>query len=68
MVHRREVNGEVLIFGNQGALWGNAMTWFDHDTGTYAPGIGVGNSTLVGNYQMTPNSTLEIELAGTAAR
>ena len=34
MVHRRELNGEVLIFGNQGALWGNAMTWFDHDTGT----------------------------------
>ncbi len=23
-----------LIFGNQGALWGNAMTWWDHDTGT----------------------------------
>jgi hypothetical protein len=34
MVHRREVNEEVLVFGNQGALWGNAMTWFDHDTGT----------------------------------
>jgi hypothetical protein len=23
-----------VIFGNHGALWGNAMTWFDHDTGT----------------------------------
>jgi uncharacterized protein DUF3179 len=23
-----------VVFGNQGALWGNAMTWFDHDTGT----------------------------------
>lgn len=34
MVHRREVDGEVLVFGNQGALLGNAMTWFDHDTGT----------------------------------
>lgn len=34
MVHRRELNGEVLVFGNQGALWGNAMTWWDHDTGT----------------------------------
>ena len=34
MVHRRELNGEVLVFGNQGALWGNAMTWFDHDTGS----------------------------------
>lgn len=22
------------MFGNQGALWGNAMTWWDHDTGT----------------------------------
>ena len=34
MVHRRELNGEVLVFGNQGALWGNAMTWWDHATGT----------------------------------
>lgn len=22
------------MFGNQGALWGNAMTWWDHDTGS----------------------------------
>ena len=22
------------MFGNHGALWGNAMTWWDHDTGT----------------------------------
>lgn len=34
MVHRREVDGEALIFGNQGALWNNAMTWWDHDTGS----------------------------------
>ncbi len=34
MVHRRDLNGQVLVFGNQGALWGNAMTWWDHDTGT----------------------------------
>lgn len=34
MVHRRDLEGEVLVFGNQGALWGNAMTWWDHDTGT----------------------------------
>ncbi len=34
MVHRRDLDGEVLVFGNQGALWGNAMTWWDHDTGT----------------------------------
>lgn len=34
MVHRRELDGEVLVLGNQGALWGNAMTWWDHDTGT----------------------------------
>lgn len=34
MVHRREVDGEVLVFGNQGALWGNAMTWWDHGTGS----------------------------------
>lgn len=34
MVHRREVDGEEIIFGNQGDLWGNAMTWWDHDTGS----------------------------------
>ena len=34
MVHRRELDGKTLIFGNQGALWGNAMTWWDHDTGS----------------------------------
>ena len=34
MVHRRELDGNVLVFGNHGALWGNAMTWWDHDTGT----------------------------------
>ena len=34
MVHRRTVEGETLIFGVHGALWGNAMTWWDHDTGT----------------------------------
>lgn len=34
MVHRREVNGEEIIFGVHGALWGNAMTWWDHDTGS----------------------------------
>jgi len=34
MVHRRELNGEVLVFGVHGALWGNAMTWWDHGTGS----------------------------------
>lgn len=34
MVHRREVNGEPIVLGNQGALWGNAMTWWDHGTGS----------------------------------
>jgi hypothetical protein len=34
MVHRRSIDGDAVVFGNHGALWGNAMTWFDHDTGT----------------------------------
>ena len=34
MVHRREVGGTELVFGNQGALWGNAMTWWDTETGS----------------------------------
>jgi len=34
MVHRRSTESGVSIFGNQGALFGNAMTWWDHDTGS----------------------------------
>lgn len=34
MVHRREIDGRPVVFGNQGDLWMNAMTWFDHDTGS----------------------------------
>jgi hypothetical protein len=34
MVHRREIEGSEIVLGNQGALWGNAMTWWDHETGS----------------------------------
>lgn len=34
MVHRRTVGDETLMFGVHGALWGNAMTWWDHGTGS----------------------------------
>lgn len=34
MVHRREIDGNPVVFGNQGDLWMNAMTWFDHETGS----------------------------------
>jgi hypothetical protein len=34
MVHRRELEGKELVFGVHGALHGNAMTWWDHDTGS----------------------------------
>ena len=34
MVHRREVEGEELVLGNQGDLFRNAMTWWDHSTGS----------------------------------
>ena len=34
MVHRRQINGQEIVFGNQGALWGNAMTWWDTETGS----------------------------------
>jgi hypothetical protein len=30
----RRVNGETFIFGNQGGLFMNAMTWWDHQTGS----------------------------------
>jgi hypothetical protein len=34
MVHRREIEGQEVLFGVHGALWGNAMTWWDHSTGS----------------------------------
>lgn len=34
MVHARTVNGETFVFGNQGGLFMNAMTWWDHETGS----------------------------------
>jgi hypothetical protein len=34
MVHDRRVNGETFVFGNQGGLFMNAMTWWDHTTGS----------------------------------
>lgn len=32
MVHVRKIDGEPVLFGNQGALFMNAMTWWDHKT------------------------------------
>ena len=29
MVHRREIDGRDILFGNHGALLGSAMTWWD---------------------------------------
>ena len=34
LVHERRVNGTAAVFGNQGALYKGAMTWFDHGTGS----------------------------------
>lgn len=34
MVHRRELDGEPLVLGNQGDLYGNALTMWDHATGS----------------------------------
>ncbi len=34
MVHRRSIDGQEVVFGVQGALLGNAMTFWDHDTGS----------------------------------
>ena len=34
MVHDRRINGETFVFGNQGGLFMNAMTWWDHKTGS----------------------------------
>ena len=32
MVHRRDIDGRGVVFGNQGDFYMNAMTWWDHDT------------------------------------
>lgn len=34
MVYRRVVDGREIVLGNQGALCNEAMTWWDHDTGS----------------------------------
>ena len=34
LVHDRRTDGAVATFGNQGALYRGAMTWFDHETGS----------------------------------
>ena len=34
MVHRCEIDGRDILFGNHGALLGSAMTWWDHETGS----------------------------------
>jgi len=34
LVHDRRVDGATAVFGNQGALYQGAMTWFDHETGS----------------------------------
>ena len=31
-MHDRQVEGETFVFGNQGGLFLNAMTWYDHKT------------------------------------
>ena len=33
-MHDRRLNGETLTFGNHGRLYKNAMTWWDHGTGS----------------------------------
>lgn len=33
-MHDRRFEGQSLVFGNQGALYKTAMTWFDHSTGS----------------------------------
>ena len=34
MVHDRQVDGKTYVFGNQGGLFMQAMTWWDHETGS----------------------------------
>ncbi|NDJ75999.1 MAG: DUF3179 domain-containing protein [Chloroflexi bacterium] len=31
-MHDRRIDGDTYVFGNHGALWMNAMTWWDHQT------------------------------------
>lgn len=55
MVHRREIDGREIVLGNHGALWGNAMTWWDHETGSVW-------SQPIGEAIMGPLSGTRLEL------
>lgn len=33
-MYDRRIDGKEYVFGNQGALYMNAMTWWDHETGS----------------------------------
>jgi hypothetical protein len=48
-VHDRRIDGVAHTFGNQGALYKSAMTWWDHETGSvWSQPTGLG---LFGSYQ-----------------
>lgn len=48
-MHDRRIDGEAHTFGNYGALYKNAMTWYDHETrSTWSQPIG---TALAGPYE-----------------
>lgn len=61
LVHRREIGGETVLFGNQGDLWNNAMTLFDHDTGSVWSQVS--GSAILGPLQNTRLELLPSQLA-----
>lgn len=61
LVHRREIDGRAVLFGNQGDLWNNAMTLFDHDTGSVWSQVS--GSAILGELEGTTLELLPSELA-----
>ncbi len=52
------VDGEEIIFGTQGALYRNAMTWWDHDTGSiWSQPLG---EAIAGPHKRIRNSSIEV--------
>ncbi|MBI3732648.1 MAG: DUF3179 domain-containing protein [Chloroflexi bacterium] len=55
------MNGRALVFGNQGALYLNAMTWWDHETESLWSqplGEAIGGALLGTQLELLPSSTV----------
>ncbi|MEP7200421.1 MAG: DUF3179 domain-containing (seleno)protein [Chloroflexota bacterium] len=60
LVHDRRINGKAVVFGNQGALYLNGMTWWDHETESLWSqplGEAIGGPLMGAQLPLLPSST-----------